>query len=277
MHFLNTFKEAFHLAKLSRSNSEQSQSHFPQLNVNSRILRKVNTMSSASTELKQELAFLTDDAMQTEKFLTQSQGICSISTTGPRWFSLSSYKDAQNSWSWEEELKKCVFDMAMDEGMSDLELSNEIGGVEANSTTESRESLNGTFLEESNENPLPELEKARMRVLATLESYKHNLEEGNLVTRESVDEGVAEALQKLVALADGKSVINLESKGIFEGTFEDACEKSDEEGVIFELESYLRQVVGSGAVVEKDVAEVAKGILEWERRKRCEGLCELQT
>jgi hypothetical protein len=69
----------------------------------------------------------------------------------------------------------------------------------------------------------------------------------------------------------------LESKGIFEGTFEDACEKSDEEGVIFELESYLRQVVGSGAVVEKDVAEVAKGILEWERRKRCEGLCELQT
>jgi hypothetical protein len=220
-------------------------------------------MSSASTELKEELAFLTADAIQTEKFLAQSQRNCPISSAGPRWFSLSSYRDAPTSWSWEEELKKCVFYTPVEDEVSELALSNGSGRVEAGGGTESRESLDGAFLEESTEYPLPELGKARMKVLATLESYKHNLEEGNLVTGESVDEAVAEALRKLVALAEGESVINLESKSDFEGTLEEACENSDEDGVVFELESYLRQVAGSEAVVDNDVLDVAKEILEW--------------
>jgi hypothetical protein len=220
-------------------------------------------MSSASTELKEELAFLTADAIQTEKFLAQSQRNCSISSAGPRWFSLSSYRDAPTSWSWEDELKKCVFDMPVEDEVSELALSNGSEEVEARSETESQPSLDGAFLEELTEYALPELEKARMKVLATLESYKHNLEEGNLVTGESVDEAVAEALRKLVALAEGESVINLESKSDFEGTFEEACENSDEDGVVFELESYLRQVAGSEAVVDNDVLDVAKEILEW--------------
>jgi hypothetical protein len=151
----------------------------------------------------------------------------------------------------------------VEDEVSELALSNGSGRVEAGGGTESRESLDGAFLEESTEYPLPELEKARMKVLATLESYKHNLEEGNLVTGESVDEAVAEALRKLVALAEGESVINLESKSDFEGTLEEACENSDEDGVVFELESYLRQVAGSEAVVDNDVLDVAKEILEW--------------
>jgi hypothetical protein len=220
-------------------------------------------MSSASTELKEELAFLTADAIQTEKFLAQSQRNCPISSAGPRWFSLSSYKEAPTAWSWEEELKKCVFDMPVEDEVSELALSNGSGGVEAGSAAESRESLDGAFLEESLEYALPELEKARMKVLATLESYKHNLEEGNLVTGESVDEAVAEALRKLVALAEGESVVNLESRSAFEGTFEEACENSDEDGVVFELESYLRQFASSEAVVDNNVLEVAKDILEW--------------
>jgi hypothetical protein len=223
-------------------------------------------MSSASTELKEELAFLTADAIQTEKFLAQSQRNCPISSAGPRWFSLSSYRDAPTSWSWEDELKKYVFDMPVEDEVSELALSNGSGEVKARSATESQPSLDGAFLEESTEYALPELEKARMKVLATLESYKHNLEEGNLVTGESVDEAVAEALRKLVALAEGESVINLESKSDFEGTFEDACENSDENSVVFELESYLRQVAGSEAVVDNDVLDVAKEILEWRDR-----------
>jgi hypothetical protein len=223
-------------------------------------------MSSASTELKQELAFLTADAIQTEKFLAQSQRNCPISSAGPRWFSLSSYRDAPSSWSWEEELKKCVFEMPVEDEVSELALSNGSGGVEAGGRTESRESLDGAFLEDSTEYALPELEKARMKVLATLESYKHNLQEGNLVTGDSVDKAVAEALRKLVALADGESVVNLESKSAFEGTFEEACENSDEDGVVFELESYLCQVAGSEAVLDNDVLGVAKDILEWRDR-----------
>jgi hypothetical protein len=223
-------------------------------------------MSSASTELKEELALLTADAIQTEKFLAQSQRNCPISSAGPRWFSLSSYKEAPTSWSWEEELKKCVFDMPVEDEVSELALSYGSGGVEAGSTAYSRESLDGVFLEESTEFAPPELEKARMEVLATLESYKHNLEEGNLVTGESVDEAVAEALRNLVALAEGESVVNLESKSAFEGTFEEACENSDEDGVVFELEGYLRHVASSDAVVDNDVLEVAKDILEWRDR-----------
>jgi hypothetical protein len=220
-------------------------------------------MSSASTELKEELAFLTADAIQAEKFLAQSQRNCPISSAGPRWFSLSSYKEAPTAWSWEEELKKCVSDMPVEDEVSELALSNGSGGVEVGSAAESRESLHGAFLEELTEYALPELEKARMKVLATLESYKHNLEEGNLVTGENVDEAVAEALRKLVALAEGESVVNLESNSGFYGTFEEACENSDEDGVVFELESYLRQFASSEAVVDNDVLEVAKDILEW--------------
>ncbi len=201
--------------------------------------------------LKEHLAHL--DAKFQESIHTPDPDI------QPRWLNLEEFRNAPNNWGFCSQLQQSLLLVASpirdcgsdDDAVSDDEYEDAIDPVEV----------------------------ANMRVQAVLRSYFYNLDNGNLITVDKVDTGVAAALERVLAVAE---------HGFSAGECEKLCTEgkkltwsmSDEEGVVCELDQYLRQVARFKATVGEEIVSGAEKILSWEKakaRKRSEdiglGLC----
>ncbi|KUJ12965.1 uncharacterized protein LY89DRAFT_673069 [Mollisia scopiformis] len=108
-------------------------------------------------------------------------------------------------------------------------------------------------------------EHARMAILAILQSYLHNLRNGNLTTGEELDPDVAAALEDLLSItADNVSgLCVLDRCGSDLGNSVELCELSDEAGVVQEIKRYSRALMESGGEIPDSVHDAAQSIICW--------------
>ncbi|CZR54693.1 uncharacterized protein PAC_04577 [Phialocephala subalpina] len=238
--------------------------------------------SAASPQLEAEIAALTQSVAQLETEISGAPyPLCKPAT---RVINLERFRKAQHSFlSWNENgpilLQKSSSNTKT--GRSSSIVKRDGATTRRASNTESNEHSmfrtveddscllvgnDGNILTESEDIISPN-ERAKMRVLAVLRSYMHNLESGTLVTGDKVDTRVAAALKNLLNTSQDA----VPSEAVKEGERpheEDGLkpfEKSDEEGVVDELRRYKRGVLGSSGGLDNCVAEVSRAILDWKR------------
>ncbi len=197
--------------------------------------------------LKEHLALL--DAKFQESIRESGPGI------PPRWLNLEEFRKAPKNWDFCDQLQQSLMLVAPP--------------IPDNGSHKEAPS------EDEYEDAVDPVEGASMRVQAVLRSYFYNLDNGNLVTVDKVDESVAEALERVLAFAkyglsatEGQKLCNQDK--ILTRSM------SDEEGVVCELDQYLRQVIRFKATVCGEIMLGAEKILSWEkgaRRSEEVGMC----
>ncbi|KAE8446722.1 hypothetical protein EG329_011766 [Mollisiaceae sp. DMI_Dod_QoI] len=246
--------------------------------------------STSSSQLEAEIAVLTQSVAQLETEISQSpEPLCRPSA---RFINLDRFRKAQNSfWEWDGDMKQSIKDDLVSTQDSDSNLITESGEERTHEMVKGTKEL--AIAEEDRERnmfrSIPEgscmlvkiqesifsrsedsispAERAKMKVLSILRSYLHNLENGSLVTGDIVDEEVAAEMRYLVDMTHtqgSKAFVWKEDSLDGEGSIE-LSEKSDEEGVIYELRRYRRGILESRANVDGGVIEAAQAILDWSK------------
>jgi hypothetical protein len=241
--------------------------------------------STSSSQLKSEIKMLTKSVAQLETEISQAPEPLRRQTT--RIINLDRFRKAQESFL---ELHKSIHDFANSKSQvsgspslasykgihEELEDprgdKNDISHNPENSehsifrTVDDWESLlviSQDSILTTSKDSISVSERANMRILAVLKSYRYNMEQGMLVTGQKVAPEVATELRDLIDTANGQVYEHLlrQMNGVGELDSTELWDMSDEEGVVREIRKYLKGLSENGGVVSDSVLEIAQAIV----------------